>query len=457
MRFLSNLFAERLKHWIPDPFVFAVMLTVITAVFALLSGSDAQTLLDGWYKGFWMLMEFAMQMVLMLVTGYSIALSSPVRRLIDKLAAVIKTDIGVYCFIIIFGSLLALISWSFIVISAVIARELANRVNNINYPFLVACVFLSMVPWVGGFSSSIPLLLNTESNFLIKSGLLTATIPIDMTLVSGLNACFIAMFIIIIPIMMLYLRPTERHEEIHPDEVEEASVQDEANTTRFSENCLSDRLNHNSWLQIIVALGGLFYIARHFYHNGLDLNLNIMIFLFLMSGLLLHRTPMNYVVSMKRSSSNISGIIFQYPFYGGIMGLIIFTPLGDAISQWLTSFASLELLPALGFMAGAVVNFAIPSAGGEWAVIGPPLIEAVKILSIDLSPAEFQAHVARIGMSAAYGETISNLIQPFFLLIILPVMGAGVNIQARDVMGYLVLPFFFLMVAGCLLVTFYPL
>ena len=105
MKLLSDFLAERMKFWIPDPFVFAIVLTVITAAGALLVGSSGQAVIDGWYKGFWILMEFAMQMVLMLVTGYSIALSDAVRKMIDRLATVVKNDIGVYCFIIVFGSL----------------------------------------------------------------------------------------------------------------------------------------------------------------------------------------------------------------------------------------------------------------------------------------------------------------------------------------------------------------
>ena len=100
---------------------------------------------------------------------------------------------------------------------------------------------------------------------------------------------------------------------------------------------------------------------------------------------------------------------------------------------------------------------AIPSAGGEWAVLGPSMMETAKTLAAGLSSVETQEYIARIAMAVAYGETSSNLLQPFFLLAILPVMGVGVRIQARDVMGYLVIPFAWVTTYTAVIVTWAPL
>ena len=206
---------------------------------------------------------------------------------------------------------------------------------------------------------------------------------------------------------------------------------------------------------VIVAMG-LLYIVLHFARNGFDINLNIMIFIFVIFGLLLHRTPIRYVVAMRRACSNISGIVFQYPFYAGIMGIMMSTGLGKAIASWMASLVTLQTLPLAAYALGGTVNFAIPSAGGEWAVIGPPLVEAIRELAGPVSAAELNDQVARTAMAVAYGESLTNLLQPFFLLIVLPVMGAGVRIQARDLMGYVFLPFVALFTVIGLLVTFVP-
>jgi short-chain fatty acids transporter len=117
------------------------------------------------------------------------------------------------------------------------------------------------------------------------------------------------------------------------------------------------------------------------------------------------------------------------------------TGLGKAMAVWMASRVTLETMPVAAYLLGAAVNFSIPSAGGEWAVIGPPLVEAVRELAGPHAAGEFGRHVARVAMAVAYGESLTNLLQPFFLLTVLPVMGAGVRLQARDLMGYVFVPF----------------
>jgi short-chain fatty acids transporter len=454
--------ADLVKRWLPDPFVFAVLLTIITAVTAMLwVGAGPVEVLTGWYDGIWMLLEFGMQIVLILATGYAIALSPPVARLIDRLALAISRPGQVYLIVLFGGGLLVLVSWGWVVLTAVLGRELATRVRGINYPFLVACAFYSSGAWVVGLSSSIPLLLNTPGNFLIETGLLSTTIPVNETLGSSLNLTVMAVYLIGGPTIMYLLRPRETPIEI--DELrtdsgatKETTVADEAEALRASEPIPSDRLNNSAVLQLFVVAMGLVYIVLYFSRRGFDLNLNIMIFSFLIFGMLLHRTPIRYVVAMGRSCSNISGIVFQYPFYAGIMGIMLATGLGKAVAVWMASLVTLKTLPAAAFLLGGVVNFSIPSAGGEWAVIGPPLVEAVRELAGPVGTAELNRYVGRIAMAVAYGESLTNLLQPFFLLTVLPVMGTGIRIQARDIVGYFFVPFLLLFTIIGLLVAFVP-
>jgi short-chain fatty acids transporter len=459
---IAQLSAALIKRWLPDPFVFAVSLTVLTGAAAMLwVGAGPVEVLTGWYDGFWMLLEFGMQMVLILVTGYAIALSRPVSRLIDRLALTVARPSPVYLTVLVGGGVLCLVSWGWVVLTAVLGRELASRVRGIHYPYLVACAFYSSGAWVSGLSSSIPLLLNTPGNFLIEAGLLSTTIPVGETLGSTLNLTVMAVYLVVSPAIMWLLRPRTRAVEL--DELRtvaavtrETTVAEDAEALRAPEPIPSDRLNNSAVLQMIVVAMGLAYLALHFTRRGFDLNLNIMIFSFLIFGLLLHRTPIRYVVAMGRACSNISGIIFQYPFYAGIMGIMMSTGLGKAIAVWMASLMTLKTLPVAAFLLGGGINFSIPSAGGEWAVIGPPLVEAVRELAGPLGAGEINRHVARVAMAVAYGETLTNLLQPFFLLAVLPVMGAGVRIQARDIVGYFFVPFLILATTVGLLVAFVP-
>lgn len=461
---LGEKFTNLFLRVMPDAFVFALILTLITA-FGALIWLDATPLqiITSWYDGFFDLLAFGMQIVLIVITGFSIALSPVISRGIDFITKYIRTPKQVYFFVVMIGMLLSLVSFGWIVITCVLARELARRVKGINYPFLVACVYLSMNSWVLGLSSSIPLLLNTKKNFLVEAGVMDGVIPTAYTLGSTLNLAMIVLLVIIAPIVMILLVPkSKKNTELghlleKADVSEDISIKDEASGFNLPFKALSDSLNNSYLLQYTIALMGLVYIVYHFYTNGMDLNFNIMIFIFFMAGLFLHKTPMRYVVAMKRSSSNVSGILFQYPFYAGIMGIMLYTGLGERLAQILAALATIETYPFYAYLAGGIINFAIPSAGGEFAVIGPSIIEAVKEIGTGLPVAEVNAMIARASLSIAYGESLSNLMQPFFLLLVMPIMSAGIKLQARDVMGYLIIPFIFFFIVQALMVLWVPL
>ena len=234
------------------------------------------------------------------------------------------------------------------------------------------------------------------------------------------------------------------------------SIKKEAEEASLKTPAISDKLN-NSWvIQFVVASMGLIFLVYYFHTKGFDLNLNIMIFFFIVLGLYLHRTPIRYGIAMKRASSNISGILFQYPFYAGIMGIMLTTGLGERLAQIMAEVATESTYSFFAFLTGGLVNFAIPSAGGEFAVIGPSIISAVQEIGINSNSGQVDLMIARASMSIAYGESLTNLLQPFYLLIVLPIMGKGIKVQARDVMGYLIIPFIVVFSLIALLVTFVP-
>ena len=461
---LGEKFTDIFQRNMPDAFVFALILTLITGLAALLwVGATPLEVLQSWYEGFWILLEFGMQMVLLVITGYSIALSPLIKKGIDKLTRYISSPWQVYFFSVLMGLLLSMISWGWIVIAAILARELALRVKGVHYPYLIACVYFSFNSWVTGLSSSIPLLLNTENNYLIEANILNTTIPTAYTLGSTLNLGMILLWLLGAPLLMLLLTPKKKQLLELRDmlgrqkDFKETSIKEEAFEHQHTQKVLSDQLNNSILLQLIIGAMGLTYIVYHFNRRGLDLNLNIMIFIFLIIGLVLHKTPIRYGISMKRASSNVSGILFQFPFYAGIMGIMMYTGLGKQLAELIASMASVDTFPFFAYLLGGLANFAIPSGGGEFAVIGPSIIEAANTIGAGLSSEELLAMKARASLSIAYGESLTNLLQPFFLLVILPVMGAGIKIQARDIMGYLIVPFMLYFVIQSAMVVWMPL
>ena len=147
-------------------------------------------------------------------------------------------------------------------------------------------------------------------------------------------------------------------------------------------------------------------------------------------------TPVRYGVAMKRSCSNVSGIVLQFPFYAGIMGIMGGTGLAKAIALWIAGAATVGSFPFISFVIGSVVNMFVPSGGGEWAVVGPTIVEAAKQLGANMSPEMLTDFIARASMAEAYGDACTNMIQPFWTLAFMPVVAAGVKLQARDFMGY---------------------
>ncbi|QCX00445.1 short-chain fatty acid transporter [Aggregatimonas sangjinii] len=452
------------QKYMPNAFVFAMLLTILTGVTAFFwLETTPLEIIKGWYGGFWNLLEFGMQIVLIIITGFAIALSPIVNKGIDGLTNYIKTSRQVYFFVVLIGTLLALVSFGWIVIICVLARALALRVQGVNYPFLVACVYFSFGSWVSGLSSSIPLLLGTEKNYLIESGVLTEILPTSLTLGSTLNMAMIVLYVVFAPLMILLLIPKTKHfKQINTMldgsiNKNELSIKEEAASMNSAVVSFSDRLNNAIWLQFSIAFMGLVYICYHFYTKGFQLDFNIMIFIFLILGLVLHKSPMRYVIAMKRSSSNVSGILYQYPFYAGIMGIMLYTGLGEKFAELLVSVASVDTYPFFSYLTGGIMNFAIPSAGGEFAVVGPSIIDAVKNFGTGLPASEVTAMISRASLAIAYGESLSNALQPFYLLLVFPIMGKGIKIQARDVMGYLIIPFIVFFILQSILVTWVPL
>jgi len=453
IQFVADKFISLFLKYMPNAFVFAILLTLLTAIGAFFwLDVSPMGIIKSWYQGFFDLLGFAMQIVLIIITGFSIALSPIVKRGIDTLCRFIKTP----------SQVLSLVSFGWLVITCVLARELALRVKGVNYPFLIACAYFSMNSWVMGLSSSIPLLLNSENNFLIETGVLTSTIPTGYTLQSALNIIMIVSLVVGAPLLMWILKPRtainkELSDLLVTQETSEITIKEEAANLKLPFKSVSDQLNNSYILQMVIVLMGLSYIVYHFSTKGLDLNFSIMIFIFLIIGMLLHKTPSRYVIAMQRSSSNISGVLFQYPFYAGIMGIMLYTGLGEKLGQAMASVMTLESYPFYAYLTGGIINFAIPSAGGEFAVIGPSLINAIKEIGVGLPPEEITAMISRASLSVAYGESLSNMLQPFYLLIVMPVMGKGVKLQTRDIMGYLVIPFILFFGIQTALVLWMPL
>ncbi|MEO1050741.1 MAG: TIGR00366 family protein [Bacteroidota bacterium] len=452
-------FADFSRRYIPNSMVFAFLMTLLVFILAItLTNSSLFTILEAWYQGMWQLLAFAMQVVIMLVLGYCIAVSAQFNRFIGLLARYLKTPRQVYFFIPLVGALLALINWTWLILTAVLAREIAKKVKGIHYPYLMGITYFSGLSWVSGVSSTVLLLLNTPDNYMIGNGVLADVLPASLTLGSGINIAMIVFFVLIVPIICWALAPTARKEHDLQNLMTASGASEQTTTIeKVAKFEFSDRLERGVALPYAIVVAGLVYLIYYFSTYGFELNLNIVIFFFLILALLFHQTPAKFGAAIKEASSNVSGVIIQFPFYAGIMGIFTSTGLGVLFATTLSEAMTLDNYIFYAYGIGGVINFAIPGAGGEFAVIGPGILEAVKDLSAGLGPEELNANLARATLAISYGENCTNMLQPyFFMIFIIPIMGIGTKIQSKDIMGYLFIPFMLSVIFQLLILSFLP-
>lgn len=379
-----------------------------------------------WGNGFWDLLEFGMQMSLVVVTGYILASTPVVKRFLAKLSRIAKTP-GQAVMLVTFVALVAcLINYGFgLVVGALFAVHVAKRVPSVDYRILIASAYSGMVIWHGGFSGSVPLLIATPGHFLEDA---IGIIPVTETLFSSFNLFIVITLLITLPFFNRYLlKGADSLGKIDPSLWKEES---EEETGSHPAETPAERLENSQLLSLLIGLMGLVFVGYHFVTNGFDLNINIVNFIFLFLGILLHRTPRRFLETVGNGVKNAGGIIVQFPFYAGIMGMMVASGLSDKISLLFVSFATDYTLPIFTFLSAGLVNVFVPSGGGQWAVQGPIMIQAAL---------EIGADTAKTAMAVAWGDAWTNMIQPFWALPVLAIAG----LKIRDIMGFCVMILFF--------------
>ena len=426
LRKLAGFFTYVMRHYLPDAYLFAILLTLLSAVLALIfTPSDIMKVVQTWGDGIYGIIAFAMQMILILVTGYCLALTPPVSRILNAIAGLATTPVKGAMITAFVASLAGLINWGFgLIVGGFLALEVANRQRKSDFPLLIAAAYSSLGIWHMGFSGSIPLLLATPKQSLNLIEKLTGqTVPISDTILASWNLVPALIMLFTIPILFALMHPKEEDcATISPERAKEL-IGEVIDVKRPDNPTLAERIDHSYIINIIFAVMGVAYLGWHFSKKGFDLNLNIVIFLFFILGVILHKKPINYVQAVNVSIRACGGIALQFPLYGGIMGIMIGTGLAKVIANWFVAISTKETFYMLQFWAGGIINMFVPSGGGQWAVQGPITVEAAKMMGIDMT---------KSAMMVAWGDQWTNMIQPFWAL---PLLGLA-GLSARDIMGY---------------------
>lgn len=423
IQIISRFFTSVVNRFLPDPLVFAVLLTVITFVLGItLTPNDSLAMVKMWGDGFWNLLGFSMQMALVLVTGHALASSGPVRKGMTALASVAKTPQQGVMLVVFMSSVACIINWGFgLVVGAMFAREVARRIPGSDYRLLIASAYMGFLTWHGGLSASVPLVAATKGNPMEK---ICGIIPISDTIFAGYNIFITVALVVMLPLLCRMMMP-KAHEVVA---IDPALLKEDGHSTQKTlgpDATWAERLEESTLLSIVVALFGALYLGMYFRTNGFNLNINTVNLLFLTVGILLHKTPMAYARAISAAARGTAGIMIQFPFYAGIQIMMEHSGLGGIITNWFVNVATKETFPIMAFFSSGLINFAVPSGGGHWVVQGPFIMPAAQALGADLGKA---------AMAIAYGEAWMNMAQPFWALPALAIAGLGV----RDIMGYCV-------------------
>ena len=423
---LGARIADFCERWFPDAFVFALAAIAFVFFGGMIAGVPAPKLATEFGNGFWSLVNFTMQMAMVIVGGFVVATSPPVTRLTRALAAIPTTARGAVAFVAAFAMLSSLISWGLsLIFTGLLVREICARVKA-DYRAIGAAAYLGLGSvWALGLSSSAALLQATKSSIPASLLPITGVIPLTQTIFLWQNMVMAAVLIVISVVVAWASAPSEVDARPMPA----YAIVDDADEPIARP---ADRFEASPILNIAIAALMFWYLLTQFRDKGgvAALDLNNFNFTFIAAGLLLHWTPRSFLRSVGRSVPATAGVLIQFPFYGGIFGMISKTSLAESLAHAFVSFTTRETFPIVVAIYSAILGMFVPSGGGKWVVEAPYVMAAAKAWGMHLG------WTVQIYNAA---EALPNLVNPFWML---PLMGI-LNVKARDLAGYSVLQLLF--------------
>ena len=431
------------NRWLPDPFLFAIILTIVVFIAAMVGTQQSpMELVWAWggkgatKDGFWSLLAFAMQMALVLVLGSAMASANVCKKALGAIASLAHNKRSAILITTFVSTICCWLNWGFgLIAGALLAREVAKRVRDVDYPLLIAAAYSGFVIWHAGLSGSIPLQIGAEGGTTILDVAYYA--PTSATIFHPMNLLMVGVILVLMPFVNYAMHPDADHTIV----VDPALLVDEKER-EYKIETPADKIEHSRILWVITLVLGFVYIVYYFIQKGFNLDLNIVNMIFLFLGILLHGDLRKYVDAIGDAAAGAAGILLQFPFYAGIMGLMVAqnpetgVSLAGIIANFFTNVSNDVTFPVLTFLSAGIINFFVPSGGGQWAVQAPIVMPAATEMGIEYG---------RAAMAIAWGDQWTNMIQPFWAL---PALGIA-GLSARNVMGYLVIVLLFTGLVAC--------
>ena len=442
LRALVRPLVRIVERWIPDSLVFAILLTFIVALMSLgLTDSGPVEVVRAWGDGLAGLLAFIAQVSIVLVLGYVLAHTSQVQRFLRSIANVPRSPAVAYGYVTLIAGVASLISWGIgLIIGGIMAVQVAKSARErgirLHYPLLVASAYSGFVVWHMGYSGSGPLAAATPGSFFEDLGPL---IPVTQTIFAWWNILAIVLVLGAVALTMALLAPGGDEDIIElkadADPLGGSPEQDGESTptTDSPETAQGDKADEGKTpaqradnariITLSIGMALVAYLVVYFAQEGFALTLNIVNWSFLAAILLLVKSPARLVELITDAGKTVGQILLQYPLYAGILGMITATGLVEVFGSFFVSISSSQTLGVFTMLFAGIVNFFVPSGGGQFAVQAPIFINAADQLDV--------SHDV-IVMAIAYGDQWTNMIQPFWTIPILAVAG----LRIRDILGY---------------------
>jgi short-chain fatty acids transporter len=435
---LGNALNRFSARWVPDPFVLALLLTALVLcagagrMLGLGQSDIAESLALGWMDGFGLSggLAFALQMCFVLVTGHAMALSPPVQRLIVHIARIPQSAAGAAAMVALVACASALVHWGLGAIAgALLAREIGRhapaRDLDIHYPLLGAAAYAGMAVWHGGLSGSAPLKV-AGGDGAEWVGELT----LSEMLLSPTNIVVTGSLLITIPLLFWALTPNSKADMVPADPARLAPLPEYESLAVDSPVAW---LQESLWPGRLIGALGLAAVGITIFSGARKLEINSVNLVFFFVGLLLQGSLRRYTEAVTDGARGAGAIILQFPLYFGILGVMKVSGMIGWLSESMARLSTQTSFPILSFVSAGITNLFVPSGGGQWGVQRDILLSSGQSLGVDPTSTI---------MAFAYGDAWTNMLQPFWALPLLGIMG----LKAKDIIGYTAMVFLLMLV-----------
>ncbi len=426
---LGDSLSRFTQRWIPDSWVVCMILTVVAILLAILgAGATLNETVLAWGGGMWALLELAMQFTIAMIAAHACVSSRPAHRFLDWLASRPSSPVGAIVLLGAYSMVIAYFNWAAsVVASALFVPFIARRNPKADIRLMIAAAYMGMgTVWHGGLSGSAPLILATPGNPIMEPGtgapIIDRLLPVTETLFVPFNMVYLVVVFVVGLVMLWILHPRKDPWTLTEEQLDlmmpTMPKEDEPTTPAAG-------MEHfRGWIFLAVVLIGYplghSIITRGF---GASWNINSYNAVFLVGALLLQGRPSNLVRAFGNGARTASGVILQFPFYAGIFGVINSTGLGNWLGELFVAVATTETYPAIVYLYSGFVNLFVPSGGSKWLIEAPYLLPAARELNVSATTTV---------LAYAYGDSTSNLLQPFWAIPILTVT----RMKFGDVLGY---------------------